>query len=558
MSSYFRLLTKNDFRDYVVPKYNKRLLTVPVTTYELRDKDSTYYSRYCLYNLEYRYSGTIVAESYMRIRNDFMRGILYDLDDTRYRYYMACLVYDVMDALFLSELEEEKKLKIIMALKSLGSWASRCVFNLVESAFVRSAHDSAWLEKFDFTKKVLQEYDSCAMEMRWDLVYVKFFDPSYDEYLMAKKLNHLNNYKYTQNETLCHFLLGMMFRIVKQYDDYSKLFHMNGDSPITLKNNTYYIIARVLNHCYMRLYAIYSDGNMARLDTYSFQDRCMPSLFPDFFACDNIDHMIDNELKAMMPLDIDIVRSLYKSDDQLWKPELKGMAAQVKMDKNLDAYIDKVRDLIDRTTRCFNAPILYKDAIKPLAKKRREVALSLCFDATVMYGCRFSPTAPTIKALFPTAEKDMDFKLLVREYMRKHCSREEAEEMIMSFYAPRRRKIVISEENLADKEKAFTTTSSMLDEILAEDEPAKTLEMVGVQAVAPDSNEAMIVEAFRNNGFSMTSEQVKALADSLGTMASLMIDSINENHFEELDDNLIEQDGDEFTMNQEYINFLSL
>lgn len=277
-----------------------------------------------------------------------------------------------------------------------------------------------------------------------------------------------------------------------------------------------------------------------------------------------------------------------------WKQQLDGLAAQLS-GATTQAFVEGVQQLGQRNARNPALENIFFDASKLMAKYDREHALRLYVQ--YVYHDLNSVTinskqlAKTIrKSLFPQPEYLQRFEALVSQLVRdKDLPRALAQVPIV--YARQRRKIELDAGAIQQVKHQHAGTVELLNEYLQDEaEPALPLAPLAVASelltrVADVEEEIqLVVPAAAPTGalggafvpvWGLTAMQegllalfagpelvlpqaaAEAFAREHGALRNQLIDSINEQCYERLDDVLIEEDGDTYTIYQPYYQQLT-
>lgn len=147
---------------------------------------------------------------------------------------------------------------------------------------------------------------------------------------------------------------------------------------------------------------------------------------------------------------------------------------------------------------------------------------------------------------------------------------------VAKIYAPKRKRIQLDAKAINEVQKQDKGTVELLNEYLNdefEDETA-TIKSEGIndeeiqieietkqaeekqsafiEGIALNEVQASVLALFAEKSFNISFTEVDAYCKSLGAFRNRLIDSINESCYEVLDDILIEEEGDNYTINESY------
>lgn len=278
-----------------------------------------------------------------------------------------------------------------------------------------------------------------------------------------------------------------------------------------------------------------------------------------------------------------------------WKHQFDQLAAALSQ-ATTQVFVAGVQQLGQRNARNPALENIFFDASKLLAKYDREEALR--FYVQYVYHdlnsvtINSKPLAKTIqKSLFPQPEQLQRFEALVSQLVNdKNLAQALAQ--VPTVYARQRRKIELDAGAIEQVQHQHASTVELLNEYL-QDEPESGLPLVppavasalplyaddreeeiqlavpAATAPAVASNGAIapawgltatqqgLLALFAGQGLVLPQAAAEAFARQHGALRNQLIDSINEQCYERLDDVLIEEDGDTYTIYEPYYQQLT-
>ncbi|MCT2409906.1 hypothetical protein NZD88_20320 [Chryseobacterium antibioticum] len=180
------------------------------------------------------------------------------------------------------------------------------------------------------------------------------------------------------------------------------------------------------------------------------------------------------------------------------------------------------------------------------------------------------------KSLFTTSEQFTDFEHILNEFI-KTRDLKTAIEKASQLYLPKRKKIVIDRDAVENVQRQHSGTVALLEEYLKDDyeeentaikpeEPTgedeltinitpqnteiKTLKYIEELSLSEIQQD--ILDLFEKQSFNIPQSEMAAYLQSKNLFIGSTIDSINDLCFETLDDILIEEEDDYFTINTDY------
>lgn len=275
-----------------------------------------------------------------------------------------------------------------------------------------------------------------------------------------------------------------------------------------------------------------------------------------------------------------------------WKQQFDQLATQLSS-ATTSAFVAGVQQLGQRNARNPALENIFFEASKLMAKYDREEALR--FYVQYVYHDLNSvtinnkPLAKTIqKSLFPQPEQLQRFEALVSQLV-SDKNLTQALAQVPTVYARQRRKIELDLGAIQQVQHQHAGTVELLNEYLQDDpEPTQLtpqliapderplataaleeeIELAVPAAVAPVSGSTFAVAGltatqealltlFGEQALTLPQAQVEAFARQHGALRNQLIDGLNELCYERLDDVLIEEDGENYTIYEPYYQQLT-
>lgn len=218
---------------------------------------------------------------------------------------------------------------------------------------------------------------------------------------------------------------------------------------------------------------------------------------------------------------------------------------------------------------------LFLEVSKFLLKRRNNLSLSYyikyLYQSSRVKGFDDKKFVQSIhKSLFKNAQQLDDFNKIVNDLI-KDKDLDKALNAAEKFYEIKRKKIELNKLSIKAAKHQHSETVSLLSEYLKEDdhESAFSQEMpkeILKENIVQGSNlnfisdisfneiQAALVELFEKNNFSVPRNDLEMFARSNSVFESRIIESINEACYDILDDVLIEEEDNFYTMSQSYFN----
>ncbi len=259
-----------------------------------------------------------------------------------------------------------------------------------------------------------------------------------------------------------------------------------------------------------------------------------------------------------------------------WKIAFSEIAASVNTNTINDYYL-KVMKLVElnKSDKKVIQNICF-EAFKKAAKFNSEVAIKIYFlylDSTDKLSFKQIPKAIQ-KSLFTNQNQLNEFEKIKNVLLLNH-NLESAINSIPDIYIVQRKKINLDKSIIGEIHKQYSNTVELLNEYLKDEEGSENEVNNPIKEVADEiandvqvktqiivkSNDSdlssvqyKLIELFANNGFIISVDVLDKFAINNSVFRSSLIDGINERYYDLLDDILIEQSDEAFSINQNYYN----
>ncbi|GAA4443335.1 hypothetical protein GCM10023188_43920 [Pontibacter saemangeumensis] len=268
-----------------------------------------------------------------------------------------------------------------------------------------------------------------------------------------------------------------------------------------------------------------------------------------------------------------------------WKTRFEEIAGSSKGSDGKQ-FIKDIRQLGELNKKNPSLENIYFEASKFIAKTDGEAALVLYIhylyydlQSVAFNNKQFTKTVQ--KSLFKTEEQLNDFKAIINELIRER-DLEKAVQAVSSLYAPKRKKIQINRDAIKEVQQQHAGTVELLNEYLQEDDepvqpdakngPADTIEEeISFESLIPRAKgsdgffldsialsgvQCDLLRLFADNNFTIAQKEVEVFSKVNKQMRNQLIDSINETCYEQLDDVLIEEEGEYYMIYENYFQQL--
>lgn len=154
--------------------------------------------------------------------------------------------------------------------------------------------------------------------------------------------------------------------------------------------------------------------------------------------------------------------------------------------------------------------------------------------------------------LFDSKEQKAKFSAICERFQ-KDGNLEKALSDVDVLYKVVRRKISLNVSSIKDAKTKHANVAKLLGTYLEDDPVQETPVSIDVVKENVDNdNRNELFDLFIANAFRLNQQEVHIFAQSKGVFKDRFIESINEQYYETLDDLLIEEEGEEYVLNEEY------
>lgn len=257
-----------------------------------------------------------------------------------------------------------------------------------------------------------------------------------------------------------------------------------------------------------------------------------------------------------------------------WKVTFDKLCANFNGDSN--SFSEAIRLLAVQNIKNPSLENIYFESSKFIAKTDKQAALIFyinylhCDLQSVKFDNK-QLTKTVQKSLFTSNDQLHEFEKIVSDLINTK-DLNKAIEAATQFYIPKRRKIKLSKDAIAEAHQKHSGTVELLNEYLQDEyedslSKVKTEEInseevqIEIQKKETDFQRAAskfadaqreLLDTFQKNGLTLSDEEIELFAKSRGLFKNQLIESLNDTCYEILDDLLIEEDGENYSINPDY------
>ena len=343
-----------------------------------------------------------------------------------------------------------------------------------------------------------------------------------------------------------------------------------------IESTTTEIYSNIFKHCENAVREHYGHKRKINIDTY----------FTTPEAKTEFETKIITRVKEILPIHVSKINppdeateiELYSQNTSRWKIKFEELTTNYK--NNPKEFTDNILSLGKLNKRNPSIENIFFEASKFISKSNKEAALALYIH--YLYHDLKSATfdnkqlTKTIqKNIFKTNEQLHDFEIIVSELV-KDKNLEKALQGVSNIYAVKRKKIMLDTASIKEVQQEHSGTVELLNEYLKDEyedennsiktqeinneevkiEITQKLDVIQSSAYISDFAFTQIhettLEIFAKSSFTVPQSELETFARTKGVFKNQLVESINEICYEYLDDVLIEEEDEYYTINPNY------
>ena len=158
--------------------------------------------------------------------------------------------------------------------------------------------------------------------------------------------------------------------------------------------------------------------------------------------------------------------------------------------------------------------------------------------------------------LFDSEAQKRKFDTICAQF-RQDYDLEKAFERTDELFKRVRRKISLHIDSIKEAKSEHNEVAFMLEQYLDSDEPVKDDQPVVIEPDTTSERQKELFGLFISNSFRLNRQELNIFATSRGLFRDTFIERINDDYYEMFDDLLIEEDGDDYILNEAYYKQLN-
>lgn len=336
------------------------------------------------------------------------------------------------------------------------------------------------------------------------------------------------------------------------------------------------IYGHILKLCENNVRVVYS--NKRKLTTeFNYSS---PEIFTSYYekVILKLDIFFIEDQKNILSPDTETEKLLNESNTTRWKSKFETITQNF---TDVNGFENQIIKLAEENIKNPSMENIFYEASKFMAKvdKPSSLKLYILYIDSDLKSSKFDNKQmnKTIqKSLFKTNEQLVEFEGILNDFI-KDKQLENALKKVTYLYEPKRKKIIIDRNSVQEVQKQHSGTVNLLNEYLQDDiedlkendsnqvvneteeiqihktsDNTETNASKFISEVSLSELQKEILDMFEKNSFNISQNELKEVLKSKNQMMSSVIDSINESCYETLDDVLIEEEDDYFSILPNY------
>ena len=586
--------------------YDESIIDVTNQSYSIKSNSSLkryingipYWKHYYVYSYsEIRSATTEQKEFYFYYKNSFLNGIYYDLEGNN--NYSFILLFNLLNEFDshkdVSELEKQ--------LSALGKYypktKSYCISflnqkkKLTTDNKVNSKSQNENNDNFYFASNPI-DYDT----FNWRSEYKTKLNLNNENAKLLDKIWYPSN-NFCSIEFCCLEVIKLYIAVISELkamyeskgETIEKEFSFVADIIIrkqfryrngsqnykdSIESTTHEFYSIIFKHCENAVREFYGHKRKLNIDTYYTNEEAKSEFESKIIS--KVTELLSTLISKVARPDEATEIELNAQNTNRWKIKFEKLTSSY--NGNLNFFIESIHSLVSLNEKNPSVENIFFEASKFIAKYDNVTALNfyVCYLYCDLESDAFNNkklTKTIQKSLFKTNEQLLDFEKIISELI-KDKDVDKALDGISNIYVVKRKKIQLDEASIKEVQQQHSGTVELLNEYLR-DEFEDENNSIQSQEISSDeikieitqkkeeSNQfgflselslnpthISVLELFSKNNFSMPQIEIEEFAKSKGVFKNQLIESINESCYEVLDDVLIEEEDDYYTIIPEY------
>ena len=266
---------------------------------------------------------------------------------------------------------------------------------------------------------------------------------------------------------------------------------------------------------------------------------------------------IDSMVETLPALDEKQEKILFNNDSSRWKTKFEQLTQNYRKDN--ETFYNEILLLASYSGQITVKRAIYHQAHLFMADINREMSAMfyIHYLSIKSQSDTFKFTginAKNKKLLFRDKKQETEFEQIAENFKTDN-NLEKALKATKELFTIKRKTILLNTEDIDKARQEYNIAVDILNEYLTDEEvtePITNTTPPPLDNNTQKSSQEEFLKLFVLNGYKLDKKEVDEFAEKQGTFASQLINNINEIHYEELNDILIEDTDDCFTLNEAY------
>ena len=565
------------------------------------DSDVPYWEHHYVYSYSELNSASDDQKKFYNIfKINFLNGDCFDLEgNTNYAFI---LLFDLQN-----EYENHKDIaKLESQLKILGKYYPKTksygVSFLIQK--MRLVGDNESISRFQNENSYHSSYNSISIDYNtfsWRSKYKTKLDLNKENENLLDRIWYSSN-NFCNIEFCCLEVIKLYIAVISELKDKYK-----SDGTTIVKEFTFvadviarkhfkYIIgsqnykysiesttnefySNIFKHCENAVRQLYGHKRKLNTDTYYTNEEAKSQFETKIIS--KVSELLPQLISKVAKLDEATELELNSQTTSRWKIQFEELTANFKNDPI--SFVEAIIELGKLNKNNPSIENIFFEASKFIAKYDKVTSLTLYvhylfhnLTSTTFDNKQLTKTIQ--KSLFKTNEQLHDFEQIVSALI-KDKKLDKALNSVTKIFEVKRKKIQLDRTTIKEVQKQHSGTVELLNEYLRDDfedennsiqsQELNSEEIKIIQKNEESQHSAFLstlalnpihfsfLELFSKNNFSILQSEIEDFAKSKGVFKNQVIESINETCYEVLDDVLIEEEDDYYTIIPEYFQKIS-
>lgn len=268
--------------------------------------------------------------------------------------------------------------------------------------------------------------------------------------------------------------------------------------------------------------------------------------------------LVEHEAGFIRVPDVEEEKEMFMFDKKRWKRIYEQAVDAFDVNKP-DEFCDQIHQLasLNPKVRVTDARNIYYKGYLFLADKHKEKSLKLYLLYLSVKGCEHRAISKrNAGRLFANEKQKEQFEKICNQ-LKKDNNIHKALEDLAGLFVVKRKRIELNIDAIQDANIKQNNVARLLSDYLDEEEDAKSTPIPEINVItekkeSTEKNHKEFFDLFISNAFRLNRQDVLSFVRTKGLFKDQFIEHINDLYYEALDDLLIEEDGEEYILNEAY------